>query len=495
MTSDNKPKILVVDDTPANIYAISNILSSLDVTILTASSGNDALALLTEHEFAVILLDVQMGDVSGLDIAELLTMYGDNHYTPIIFITAMDRDEKVVAKGYEVGAVDYIVKPFDPFILKSKVQAFLKMYNQKASQNRCADGQAPESQAAVKPSRKQWLPVCALAVPLLLTFVYCVSLSKKNTQLLSSNKELKKVNTHTIKLNDAYKKFVPKDTLNLLDKESIADIHLGDQVKKEMAVLFVEIQGSSPQENMAEINELLQMMQKQIHKRHGIVHKYFGERLMALFHTGVDDAVRASLAILNDFSKYTQKKAGQEGACPRIGIGIDEGEMIVTTVGSESRMEQMIVSDAVDVAARISNLTRSYSALLLMSENTYKKIKDPSKYTIRLLDSVKVKANPVAVYQVLDAENEQAIELYRQTMNDFLQGICFYQEKKFSDAHLAFKKVLSTNQEDMAAKIYLKRCKNSLTLPQKAKGDEACEILDSRNSICSHSKIITTTSF
>lgn len=491
MTSVNKPKILVVDDTPANIYAISNILSSPDITILSAASGNEALKLLTEHEFAVILLDVQMGDVSGLDIAELLTMYGDSHYTPIIFITAMDRDEKIVAKGYQVGAVDYLVKPFDPFILKSKVQAFLKMYNQKAKQQTKL-AEISQSQVATKPLHKQWLPMCALALPLLMTLFYCASLNKKNTQLLSSNKALKKINTYTYKLNEAYKKFVSSDTLNLLDKESIADIHVGDQVKKEMAVLFVEIQSPSPQENMAEVNELFQKMQKQIYKRHGIVHKYFGERLMALFHTGVDDAVRASLAILNDFSKYTEKRASEHAPIPKIGIGIDEGEMIVTTVGNESRMEQMIVSEAVDIAARISNLTRNYSASLLMSENTYKKIKDPSKYTIRLLDSVKVKTNPVAVYQVLDSENEKVIELYRKTMNDFLQGICFYQEKKFIDAQLAFKRVLSLNQDDMAAKVYLKRCKNSLPLTQRGKMNEPCEILDSRDSICTQSKIITT---
>jgi len=497
VTHDTRPKILVVDDTPANIYAIKNILTSLDVTLLTASSGNEALSLLTEHEFAVILLDVQMGDVSGLDIAELLTMYGDAHYTPIIFITAMDRDEKIIAKGYEVGAVDYIVKPFDPFILKSKVQAFLKLYKQKTGQK----DQHPHAQATEKspgtgkPNLRQWLPVCALSVTLLLALVYSLSLSKKNLQLVSYSKELKKINTHATKLNEAYKKFVPKDTLYLLNKESIADIHLGDQVKKEMVVLFVEIQDSSPQDNMSEINELLQMMQKQIHKRHGIVNKYFADRLMALFYTGVDDALRASIAILNDYAKYSQKRAERQLPLAKIGIGIDEGEMLVTTVGSETRMDQLVISEAVTIASRISGMTKNYNASLLMSENTLKKIKDPSKYTIRLLDSVKVKANPVVVYQVLDGESENVIELYRKTMQDFLNGICLYQEKKFSEAHLAFKKVLGTNHDDLAAKFYLRRCKNSLNQSQNAKGIESCDVIDSRTGICTSSKIITTTRF
>lgn len=126
--SNEPPKILLVDDKPENLLTLTQVLKSFDAQLITASSGNEALELVLKHEFALILLDVYMPVMSGFETAEYMRTQID---TPIIFITAFGKEEQHVFKGYESGAVDYLFKPFDPHVLKSKVHVFLDLFQQK----------------------------------------------------------------------------------------------------------------------------------------------------------------------------------------------------------------------------------------------------------------------------------------------------------------------------------------------------------------------------
>ncbi|OAN52229.1 hypothetical protein A6A04_00595 [Paramagnetospirillum marisnigri] len=123
-----KPKILAVDDRPANLLAMRTILAKTDADVLTAVGGNDALALCLEHDFAVILLDVDMPGMDGYELAELLRGEPKTAQVPLIFVTASYSDELHRKRGYSVGAVEYIQKPVDDFILRSKVNIFLDLY-------------------------------------------------------------------------------------------------------------------------------------------------------------------------------------------------------------------------------------------------------------------------------------------------------------------------------------------------------------------------------
>ena len=123
--------ILIVDDKPANLLALRKILAKPDLNIVEASSGNDALALLLEHDFALILLDVQMPDMDGFETAEIIRGNEETKGIPIIFVTAISKEQKYVFEGYDKGAVDYLFKPLDPDILKSKVNIFLELHGQK----------------------------------------------------------------------------------------------------------------------------------------------------------------------------------------------------------------------------------------------------------------------------------------------------------------------------------------------------------------------------
>jgi response regulator RpfG family c-di-GMP phosphodiesterase len=127
------PKILIVDDRIENLVALEKTLADLDTEIIRATSGEEALAALLNNTVALILLDVQMPDMDGFETASLIRSNEDTQHIPIIFVTAISKDRKHVFSGYASGAVDYLFKPLDPAILKSKVGVFLELDRHKAA--------------------------------------------------------------------------------------------------------------------------------------------------------------------------------------------------------------------------------------------------------------------------------------------------------------------------------------------------------------------------
>ena len=126
-----RPKILVVDDTPANLLVMRKLLAKVDADLVEAGGGNAALAASLDYEFALILLDVQMPEMDGFEVAEFLSQEERTRDTPIIFVTAAYADDMNRIRGYGSGAVDYIVKPINDTILLSKVRVFLELYRGK----------------------------------------------------------------------------------------------------------------------------------------------------------------------------------------------------------------------------------------------------------------------------------------------------------------------------------------------------------------------------
>lgn len=125
-TPESSSVLLIVDDYPENLISMRALLTRQDWQVLTASSGMEALSALLEHEVDLVLLDVQMPEMDGFEVARLMRGSQRTRLTPIIFLTANEQSDAAVLKGYASGAVDYLFKPFDPQILKPKVQALLE---------------------------------------------------------------------------------------------------------------------------------------------------------------------------------------------------------------------------------------------------------------------------------------------------------------------------------------------------------------------------------
>lgn len=123
-------KLLLVDDNLSNLRVYERILEDLNIVIVKALSGEEALDLALEETFFLILMDVQMPGMDGFETASFLINHPKTKHTPIIFITAIAKDESLVLKGYERGAIDYITKPINEVILRNKVEVFLKLHEQ-----------------------------------------------------------------------------------------------------------------------------------------------------------------------------------------------------------------------------------------------------------------------------------------------------------------------------------------------------------------------------
>src|SRR4051794_33244935 len=143
---EDKANILVVDDLPEKLLVFSSILEELGQNLVTVRSGSDALREVLAREFAVILLDVNMPDIDGLETASLIRQYKRSSHTPIIFITAY-ADEMQTAKGYSLGAVDYILSPVRADILRSKVKVFVELFQLQQGTKRMAEERIALAQA------------------------------------------------------------------------------------------------------------------------------------------------------------------------------------------------------------------------------------------------------------------------------------------------------------------------------------------------------------
>jgi CheY-like chemotaxis protein len=123
-----RARILLVDDRPENLLALEAVLSTLDQELVTASSGEEALRALLKDEFALILLDAQMPGMDGFETAAQIKGRSRTKDVPIIFLTAVDTDQRNAYRGYAAGGADYISKPFDPWVLRAKVQVFVDLW-------------------------------------------------------------------------------------------------------------------------------------------------------------------------------------------------------------------------------------------------------------------------------------------------------------------------------------------------------------------------------
>ena len=430
-TSNNPEKpehILLVDDNTTNLQVLHETLAGTGHKFLIAKNGESALTISQKAKPSLILLDIMMPGIDGFEVCRRLKADPATEAIPVIFLTALD-DTKDKVKGFGLGAVDYVSKPFQSEEVIARVNTHLTI-------NRL---------------RKR--------------------LAEKNWELTSANDLLEeRVRARTqemAELNRIYERFVPREFISLLKKKSIQEIRLGDQIKQQMTVMFADVRGyttlsesMSPQDNFKFINGYLRRVSPVIEKHHGFIDQYYGDGVMALFPEGPDDAVMAAIAMHGVVDEYNEERQSY-GLLPMgIGVGLHLGELMLGIIGSEDRMQGAVVSDAVNLAARLEGLTRVYGSSVTLSELTFSQLKDPNLYMHRFVDkvSVKGKKQPVSVYEIYDGDAHEVAVLKEETKAEFEAGLKLYYDRKFSEASVKFSQVLQQNPEDKAARIYLERC-------------------------------------
>lgn len=269
------------------------------------------------------------------------------------------------------------------------------------------------------------------------------------------------------RMNDAYYRFVPREFIEELNRKDITQVELGDQVQREMTILFTDIrdftglsEGMPPKENFDFINQYLGIMEPIISSNNGFIDKYIGDSIMALFRKGADDALLATMEmrrVLVDFNELRES----EGKSPiEFGTGIHTGNLMLGIVGGYGRMDGTVISDAVNLASRLEGLSKFYGASAIISEDTLIKLSNPALFNYRFLDIAKVKGKKQAIYifELIDAEPEPSRSKKMETRPIFVKATEYYRNQDFDAALDLFLEVQNIHPTDKAASIYIKRC-------------------------------------
>jgi class 3 adenylate cyclase/CheY-like chemotaxis protein len=268
-------------------------------------------------------------------------------------------------------------------------------------------------------------------------------------------------------LNEAFSRFVPRQFLHSLARKSITEIQLGECVEKKMSVVFADIRGfttcseqMTPEDTFKFINAYLRRMEPAILENGGFIDKYIGDEIMALFEGSADSAVNAGVTMLKILAEYNLSRQ-QRGRQPiDIGIGINTGNLMLGTVGGNSRIDTTVIGDTVNLGSRLQHLTKVYKTPLLISHSTLAQLEKPMKYALRFIAQVQVRGRDqkVGVFEVFEADPPAQKQAKLETKVIFETAIIHYYQGAVENAKSLFNQCLKKNPTDGVAQIYLQQC-------------------------------------
>ena len=267
-------------------------------------------------------------------------------------------------------------------------------------------------------------------------------------------------------LTQAYSRFVPREILQFLERDSIVDVKLGDQTQRDMTVLFSDIRDftslseeMTPEENFRFLNGYLRRVSPIIRQHNGYIDKYIGDEIMAIFPDGVDDALQTAVAMQQQVAQYNLIRQERGWQPIQIGVGLHYGRVMLGTIGESERMEGTVISDAVNLASRLEGLNKIFGAPILVSQQTLEQLDQPEKYEVRHLGKVQVKgkARAVSVFELLAGNQVQMAALKQQTRSNFETALAAYYDRAFIEAWGAFGQVLAVHPDDQAAQFYMRQ--------------------------------------
>ncbi len=289
------------------------------------------------------------------------------------------------------------------------------------------------------------------------------------------------------RLLGAYGRFVPHQFLRLLAKDSVVDVKLGDNVEREMTVLFSDIrsftslsESMSPLQNFRFLNSYLERIGPVIRDAGGFIDKYIGDAVMALFPGGADDGLAAAVAMQRAVEVYNGHRRSSGYPPITIGIGVHSGTLMLGTIGEKERMDGSVIADAVNVCSRLEGLTRVYGAAILTTSRTLKRQARPGRFAVRFADRIQVKgrSETVLLFEVLDGDPADVRALKLSYRNEFARALRLYYGRSFGEAHRILTELRAANPRDEILRIFKNRCElyASLGVPEGWRGVEHIEI-------------------
>jgi two-component system sensor histidine kinase ChiS len=395
ITSDRNIEILIAGKDVEELQILKSQLASMNYSVVPMISGSDLLERINTSVPQLVVMDVKLPDMSGYEVCTTIRESYSKDELPVILVINKE-DITEVMQGLTSGANDFLTRPY----------------------------------------------------------IQEEFLTRVNTHLQLS------------RISHVYSRFVPTEFLASLGQQNILDVELGDQVSREMTILFVDIraftnlsENMTPEENFKFINSYLSRFSPMITNNGGFVDKYIGDAIMALFPDKPEDALAAAREMIEHVNVYNGHRANCNYKPINIGIGIHTGNMILGIIGDEKRMQGTVISDAVNLAARIQDVTKLYKANIVISQETFVKLENPVDYNFRFLGRVKVKGKDkaVALFEIFDSDIEERRKIKNDTKTHFEEGIMKFSRRDFDEAKTLLQKVLDSDPEDLTAAIFIER--------------------------------------
>jgi signal transduction histidine kinase/CheY-like chemotaxis protein/class 3 adenylate cyclase len=388
-------KILVVDDEPINRQVLQNQLRSENYQLVVCEDGPSALRAMQQFKPDLVLLDLMMPRMSGLEVLAEIRKTHQVTDLPVIILTAKNQISDLIT-CFGSGANDFLMKPFSQSELLARMRNHL----------------------------------------------------------------------HISKIHGAYSRFIPQDLLQLLGRESIIDVRLGDQVLREMTVLFLDIRQFSkisetmtPKENFDFLNSYFATVNPLIQKNCGFIDKYIGDAVMALFPNRPDDALLAAIDLQRELENFNNQRKTSFRPPINIGIGVHHGPLMLGTLGNDQRMEGTVISDSVNLASRLEGITKVFSVGLITSQDSMILTQNPKHFDFRSLGRVRPTGftRALSIVEIFNADHPHVRELKLKTLERHESTLKAFHAAQWETAIDGWKKILDENPADKVAALYLDR--------------------------------------
>ncbi|MEN0003528.1 MAG: adenylate/guanylate cyclase domain-containing protein [Bacteroidota bacterium] len=297
---------------------------------------------------------------------------------------------------------------------------------------------------------------------------------ERTQALATANQKLRTV-------NESNSRFVPMEFIHFLGKNSIEEVCLGDHIEQEMTIMFTDIrqftklsERLTPEENFDFINEYLDHIVPAIQRNDGIIDKFIGDCIMALFPGGPAQGLQASVELHQALQAFNAKLNKQGQPPIRVGTGLHTGQMILGTIGTDERLQTTVISDAVNIASRVEGLTKFYKANIIITEESITKLPAANTFHYRFLDIVKVKGKTkaISIFELLSPHDPKL-----RYQAEYDAAVRLMRNKQIAEAAVLFDQLHRQNPEDEAIEVILARCQEYLQngLPKGWDGVEEME--------------------
>jgi len=270
--------------------------------------------------------------------------------------------------------------------------------------------------------------------------------------------------------NHSFKRFVPEEFLKYLKKEKITDISLGDHSQMTMSIIFLDIRDFTsmsekmvPRDTFDFLNSFFDRVCPVIRENGGFIDKYLGDGIMALFPGKADNAVKAAVEMLEMLKIYNNHRDNSGYQPIRIGIGVHTGLLMLGTIGEPMRMDGTVISDAVNLCARLESVTKEYCFDIAISADTYSSLENRNFVHVRSVGNIPLKGKQklVSIYELFNGDNPVLLEKKIKFRSEFEQAIRLLDEKDFDQARSAFLNLRDKFPEDRTTQVYLNKIRKS----------------------------------